>query len=64
MHLCTKELFISLIEKAKLPKHLVLTTLKQTVKETREQWHASKQNLNLDKKITTAIDQHMGSIPL
>lgn len=64
MHRCTKDVFTALAEKAKLPKHLVLTTMKETVEATRSQWHQSKKTFNLDQKIIVAIDAHLQSIPL
>ncbi|AIL13858.1 hypothetical protein IM40_10870 (plasmid) [Candidatus Paracaedimonas acanthamoebae] len=64
MHLCNKDLFNLLSEKAKLPKHLVLNTVVQAAEATRENWNDAKRGLNLDKKIVADIDKHMASIPL
>jgi serine/threonine-protein kinase HipA len=64
MHLCDENVFVDLSEKAKLPKHLLLTTMKETVDATRQHWFQSKQTLNLDQKIILTIDAHMKSIPL
>jgi len=64
MQLCNPQLFSALAEKAKLPNHLVLTTVKETTEATRESWHNSKKDMALDKKIVSAIDQHMSSISL
>jgi serine/threonine-protein kinase HipA len=64
MHLCNEQVFNALAEKAKLPKHLVLNTMKQTVEATRQNWPQIKQNADLDQKILSAIDEHMALIPL
>ena len=64
MHLCNENVFVALAEKAKLPKHLVLTTMKETAKATRQHWFQNKKTLSLDPKIILTIDAHMKSIPI
>jgi len=64
MRRCTESLFASLAEKAKLPKHLVLETAKETTEATREKWAQMKQDVRLDQQIIATIDQHMKSVPL
>ena len=64
MHLCNENVFVALAEKAKLPKHLVLTTMKETAKATRQHWFQDKKTLSLDPKIILTIDAHMKSIPI
>ncbi|OJW51115.1 MAG: hypothetical protein BGO67_12360 [Alphaproteobacteria bacterium 41-28] len=64
MHLCNEQVFNALAEKAKLPKHLVLNTMKQTVEATRQNWPQIKQNADLDQRILSSIDEHMSFIPL
>lgn len=64
MQLCDENIFVALAEKAKLPKQLVITTMRETAEATHQNWQQNKQNLNLDQKIILAIDAHMKSIPL
>jgi serine/threonine-protein kinase HipA len=64
MHLCNKDLFQAFIEKAKLPKHLVLETVNKTVQDTKQNWARLKKEFALDHNILAAIDNHMHSIPL
>lgn len=64
MHLCNEQTFISLAEKAKLPPHLVLDTMRQTVAATRQNWKHVKRQTLLNPKILSTIEEHMASIPL
>ena len=59
-----KTFFVALAEKAKLPQHLVITTMKKTAEATRQYWLQNKQALDLNPKIILTIDAHMKSIPL
>jgi hypothetical protein len=64
MHLCNIDLFKSFIEKAKLPKDLVLAICAQTVQQTKQAWLQLKKEFALDHTLLAVIDNHMRSIPL
>lgn len=64
MQLCNIKIFQKLIEKAKLPQQLVLSTVKETSVASKDYWSTMKKHSNLNPKIITAIDKHIANIPL
>ena len=64
MQLCDEDMFMAFADKAKLPKHLVQDTLRQTVELTRTYWPQLKREIDLDPHMINLIDNHMNSISL
>ena len=64
MQLCNLSLFERFAKKAKVPKHLVCETMKQTAEQTRKKWGELKADFNLTPQLITAIDAHMKAISL
>lgn len=58
-----KEL-IAFIEKAKLPKNIVLETVKQFIAAFRIYWATEKYNTTAHSNVITAIDKHLATVPI
>lgn len=56
--------FVDLIAKARVPEHLVLKTVKETVKTTTAIWQQEKKLLPLSPEIVDRIDGHMRGLEL
>ncbi len=56
--------FIDLSAKAKVPEHLVLQTMRETVEKTTAIWRQEKKLLPLSKEIVDRIEDHMQSLAL
>jgi serine/threonine-protein kinase HipA len=61
---CDHAIFQKMAEKAELPIHVVLETVKETTDKTRSLWASEKDHLNLPNHIADLIDRHMKTIPL
>lgn len=56
--------FVDLIAKARVPEHLVIKTLRETVKTTTAIWQQEKKLLPLSPEIIDRIDGHMRGLEL
>ena len=60
----TLESFTTFAAKAKLPKTIVLNTVRETVSRFHDVWPRGKQHLPIEDHVALAIDNHLKTLPL
>lgn len=56
--------FTSFAAKAKLPKNIVLQTVKETISQFYDLWSEVKKDLPIEKRVVKAIEKHLKTIPM